>query len=277
PLAFEANRGQAPAEVKFLARGAGYTVFLTPSEAVLTLDRGESDRAVVRLMPVATRDGARIAGENPLPGVVTYTRGGSISAPTYASVRYAELYPGIDLVYYGHPRRLEYDFVVAPGADPGQIAIAFDGVESLRIDAGDLVLRTGAGELRQPRPVVYQDIRGTRRAVSGEYVLDGDGHVRVRLGDYDASRPLVIDPVLAYSTYLGGSDDEADLIYYGAVTGIAVDAAGNAYVTGTTRSPDFPTTQGANRTLGGDQDAFVTKLSPTGAVLYSTYVGGPCN
>src|SRR5205823_1610244 len=115
----------------------------------------------------------------------------------------------VDLVYYGRPRQVEYDFVVAPGADPGRIALAVEGAERLTVDAdGDLVMHTAAGELRQPRPVVYQDIDGGRRSVTGDYVLDGDARVRFRLGAYDAAHPLVIDPVLAYSTYLGGSNDE---------------------------------------------------------------------
>ena len=138
---------------------------------------------------------------------------------------------------------------------------------------GDLVAQTAAGELRQPRPVVYQDIHGVRHLVAGDYVVDGDGRVRFRLGAYDASRPLVIDPVLSYSTYLGGSDDEGDGLY-GAVVGIALDAAGNAYVTGTTSLRRLPTTAGARPALGGDQDVFVTKFLPSGAVLYSTYFGG---
>ncbi len=280
PLAFEANRGQADEQVKFLARGSGYTVFLTPTEAVLALGEGRPERAVVRLTPVGASAAAHLVPDGELPGVVNYSRGSAaapISAPTYARVTYVDLYPGVDLVYYGRPRRLEYDFVVAPGADPAQIALAVEGAERLTVDAdGDLVVHTAAGELRQPRPVVYQDIDGARRPVPGDYVLDGGARVRFRLGVYDASHPLVIDPVLAYSTYLGGSNEESDYLW-GAVFGIAVDATGNTYVTGTTTSVDFPTTPGAYRTLSGDQDAFVTKLSPTGAVLYSTYLGGPCS
>ena len=211
---------------------------------------------------------------------MNYVRGAPatapVSVPTYAKVRYVDVYPGIDLVYYGRPRQLEYDFVVAPGADPRRIALIFDGVERMELDSsGALVLHTAAGELRQPRPVVYQDIDGARRPVVGDYVVDSDGRVRVRLGAYDTSRPLVIDPILSYSTYLGGSGDESHWLY-GAAFGIAVDGAGNVYVTGTTSSADFPTTAGADRTFGGDTDVFVTKLSPTGAVLYSTYLGGPC-
>src|SRR5262245_26584166 len=281
PLVFEANHGQTDEQVKFLGRGPGYTVFLTSTEAVVTLGQGRSERAVVRMKPVGANADALVVPDGALPGVVNYSSSGpgsaSVSAPTYGRVRYVDVYPGIDLVYYGRPRQLEYDFVVAPGADPGRIALAFDGVERLDVDsAGDLVLHTAAGDLRQPRPVVYQEIDGGRRSVAGDYVLDGDGRVRIRLGAYDAAHALVIDPVLAYSTYLGGSNEEADWLW-GAVFGIAVDAAGNAYVTGSTTSVDFPTTPGAIRTLSGDQDVFVTKLSPTGAVLYSTYLGGPCS
>ena len=169
--------------------------------------------------------------------------------------------------------------MLAPGADPGQIALRVRRRRARwrSTRAATSSLHTAAGELRQPRPVVYQDIDGVRRPVAGDYVVDGDGRVRIRLGAYDASRPLVIDPVLAYSTYLGGSNDEGDGLY-GAVVGIAVDAAGNAYVTGTTtlrrlsRPRPAPTARSAaTRTRSS------TKLSPTGAVVYSTYLGGPCD
>jgi hypothetical protein len=280
PLAFEANHGQTDPEVRFVARGAGYTVFLTPTEAVVALGGRGPGRAVVRVKPVHTSPSTRLVPDGVLPGVVHYadvpaTR--PISAPTYERVRYAGLYPGVDLVYYGRPRELEYDFVVAPGADPGRIAVALEGAERLELDrGGDLVVHTAAGLLRQPRPIVYQEVDGARRSVSADYVLDGDGYVRFRLGAYDPTRRLVIDPVLAYSTYLGGSNEEGDWLW-GAVFGIAVDTGGNAYVTGSTTSVDFPTTAGEDGTLGGSQDAFVTKLSPTGAVVYSTYLGDICD
>jgi Beta-propeller repeat len=286
-LAFEANRGQLDAQVRFRARGAGYTVFLASDAAVLTLRNGPIDSAILRLRPVGASRDARLVPEDELPGVVhavTAVPGvGSIGAPTYAAptyarVRYAGVYPGIDLAYYGGPRALEYDFVVAPGADPGRIALAFDGAERLEVDAaGELVVHTAAGELRQPRPVVYQGVNGARRAVAGDYVVDGEGHVGFRLGPYDASRPLVIDPVLAYSSYLGGLGDESDAFGNGQVS-VAVDGAGNVYVAGTTSSIDFPTTPGAlaGESAGGF-DVFVTKLSPDGVVLYSTYLGGPCD
>jgi hypothetical protein len=280
PLAFEANRGQTDPQVRFVARGVGYTVFLTETEAVVALRaRGRGD-AVVRVKPVGTSPGAHLVADDPLAGVVHYARGAraaAVSAPTYARVRHAGVYPGVDLVYYGRPHELEYDFVVAPGADPRRIAVALEGAERLELDAaGDLVVHTAAGLLRQPRPLVYQEIDGGRRTVDADYVLDAAGRVGFRLGAYDATRPVVIDPVLAYATYLGGSNEEADWLW-GAVFGIALDAAGNTYVTGSTTSVNFPTTPGADRTLSGDQDAFVTKLSPTGAVVYSTYLGDVCD
>ena len=278
PLAFEANRGQADAQAKYLARGAGYAVFLTPGEAVISLRDGRSARAVVRVRPVGANADARLVADEELPGVVNYAGRAAgatpISAPTYARVRYADLYPGIDLVYYGRPRHLEYDFLLAPGADPDRIALAFDGADRVEIDTGgDLILHTGAGALRQPRPVVYQEVDGARRPVAGDYDVDREGHVRIRLGAYDRSLPVVIDPVLAYSTYLGGTGSEGD----SGAASIAVDAAGNAYVTGTTESVDFPTAGGGDPTAKGGLDIYVTKLSPTGAVLYSTYLGGPCD
>src|SRR2546427_1923700 len=189
--------------------------------------------------------------------------------PTYAKVRYKNVYPGIDLIYYGTQRQLEYDFVVSPGADPKRIRLGFQGVDKLEVDAqGDLVLHTATGVIRQRKPVIYQEVEGARREIAGGYVLEGARRVGFRVAAYDARRPLVIDPALFYSTYLGGNSSDEGLA-------IAVDTAGNAYVTGATSSTDFPTTQGAFQTTAvGGCDASVTKLNPTDPVLvYSTYLG----
>src|SRR5207247_998527 len=223
---------------------------------------------------------ARILEDGELPGVVNYFRGAPstppMSAPTYRRVRYVDVYPGIDLVYYGRPRRLEYDFIVAPGADPDRIGLDIDGAERVELDAeGTLVMHTAGGDVSQPRPFAYQQIDGVPRPVAADYVLDAEGRVRLRLGAYDRSRQLVIDPVITYATYLGGTGDEAEVALGGEVH-LARDGAGNIYLTGTTRSTDFPTTAGAYRNINGSADLFVTKLSPQGAVLYSTYLGGPC-
>lgn len=275
-LYFEANRGQTDSQVKFLARGGGYTLFLTSTDAVLTLTRPDSRiGAVLRTRIVGANPDPRITGQQALPGRVNYFLGNDptkwrTNVPTYARVHYGEIYPGIDLMYYGTERALEYDFVVGPGADPRRIVLSFRGADRLDVDAaGDLVLQTAAGAVRQRKPIIYQDGASGRREIPGGYALKGESQVGFHVADYDASQPLVIDPVLDYSTYLGGSDDEQGL-------DIAVDDAGHAYVTGTTSSVDFPATPGAFQpALAGPFVAFVTKLNSSGTGLaYSTYLGG---
>src|SRR5438876_1017497 len=298
PLHFEANRGQTHEDVRFLARGPGYSLFLTPTGAALTLTkqvsparkpaahgkskpRGPATGTVLRMTFAGANPDPRVTGLEELPGKANYFIGNDpakwrTSVPTYAKVRYADLYPRIDLLYYGNQRQLEYDLVVRPGADPTRIVLDIQGAERLQVDAqGDLVLHTSVGPIRQRKPVIHQELDGVRKDIPGGYVLKGEHQVGFKVAAYDASQALVIDPVLSYSTYLGGSGAIGD---YGA--GIAVDASGNAYVTGGTSSSDFPTTAGAfQTTFGGDVfgggDAFVTKLNPTGsALVYSTYLGG---
>jgi hypothetical protein len=179
-------------------------------------------------------------GLEPLPGKVNYFLGKDpgqwrTGVPIYAKVRYAQVYPGVDLLYYGHQQQVEYDFALAPGADPKAITLLIEGVEALEVDGhGDLMLQTRAGPLRMPKPRIYQERDGVRQAIAGGYLLKGPQRVGFQVGSYDPARPLVIDPVLSYSTYLGGSDNDGG-------SGIAVDRAGSAYVIGTTRSTDFPT------------------------------------
>ena len=273
PMSFEANQGQADAPVQFLARGLGYALSLTPTGATLTLANAAAaptaEAAVVRMQVLGGNPAPRVTAQNPLPGTVNYLRGQDSArwltgVPTYARVHYAGVYPGVDLVYYGNQQRLEYDFVVAPGADPDLIALAFAGAGRVEVDArGDLVLHAAGGEVRQPRPFLYQEVGGVRLEVSGGYVLDDQQQVRFEVGAYDTSRPLVIDPVLAYSSYLGGpgypwsGDKDAG-------NDIAVDAAGNIYVAGATNS------------IGRwDADAYVAKFDPTGStLLYATFLDG---
>ncbi|RKT44452.1 SBBP repeat-containing protein [Thiocapsa rosea] len=373
PMHFEPNVGQSAEEVRYLARGAGYSLFLTDTEAVLVLQPGrataladhagdqppdvkasypssgtgaeppvehphpdsnrppwphrgfEPGRAVGasgagRLHPEhanrtdaqgqgdppgvtpvrmrlegATRNPApRITGLERRPGISNYYLGKDPAkwhsgVPHYAKVQYDQVYPGIDLVFYGNPRELEYDLVVAPGADPSQIRLAFEGADALRIDAeGNLVLAVAGGEILHRAPRIYQRVDGRERAVAGHYVLlEGDpadgaagtdvvgmadagtvSAVGFVLAAYDPAEPLVIDPVVVYSTYLGGSSFELGY-------GIAVDGASNAYVTGTTYSTDFPVVNARYTELRGEQDAFVTKLDAGGqGPVYSTYLGG---
>ncbi len=238
-----------------MARGAAYTAFLTSTEAVLALGDRRGEHAVLRMERIGANAAPRAVGSGLLPGAVSYFPDGRlespVSAPAYRRVRYDDVYPGIDLVYYSRTRSLEYDFVVGPGIDPNQIALRIDGAERVEVDGeGTLVVHTAAGDIRQPRPVAYQRISGTRRPVAVDYALDAAGDVRLRLGDYDRSRRLVIDPVITYATYLGGTGDEAQVALGGEVH-LARDGAGNVYLTGTTRSTDFPTTAGAYRTLAG--------------------------
>jgi hypothetical protein len=289
PLAFEPNQGQADDTVKFLARGRGYGLFLTPTETVLVLAAGArsgllarrpgpepsttSAPAIVRMRLAGADPHATVSGVSPLPGRSHYFVGGRErwrrDVPTFGRVRYSEVYRGVGLVFYGTERELEYDFVVAPGADPGVVELAFDGADDLRIDAdGNLVIATAAGALTMRRPVIYQDTESGRQPIEGGYVVEGR-RVRFRVAAWDASRPLVIDPVLGYSTYLGGGSNDQGF-------GIAIDAAGNAYVTGSTISTDFPLAGApAQGTRSGDTDVFVARLDPTGTtLLYSTYLGG---
>jgi hypothetical protein len=284
PLRLEANQGQTDPQVDFIARGSRSTVFLTARGAVLMLRGsitpmdehapGQSRAIAVRLQLVGASARPRVVGLERLPGRVNHVRGNDparwhTNVPTYARVRYQEIYPGIDLVYYGNDLRLEYDFVVRPGADPRSIVLAFAGAERIELSTeGDLLLHTAGEVIRHRKPVIYQDVEGTRRELAGGYVLKGTHEVGFTVGAYDGRRPLVIDPVLFHSTYLGGTDNDEG-------GGIVVDGDGNAYVTGRTASTDFPTTAGAvDTTLAGLTDAFVTKLDPTGAIVYSTYLGG---
>jgi hypothetical protein len=216
---------------------------------------------------------AQASGVDRLPGVVNYFIGNDPSKwrthiSTFAQVEYQNVYPGVGLVYYGNQQQLEYDFQVAPGADPGQIRMGFAGAQSVSLDAGgDLLVQVGAQVLRQHQPVVYQEVAGERRDVAAGFVVQGL-QVAFALGSYDPSKPLVIDPVLTYSTYIGGRGGDLG-------NAIAVDAADEAFITGTTGSPDFPTTSPLQPNLSGGSNAFVAKLAADGsALLYSTYLGG---
>ena len=216
---------------------------------------------------------ARIVGEGQQVSTSNYFVGNDpskwrTSVPNYGRVRYTGVYPGIDLVYYGHDGNLEYDWIVSPGADPRRIRLSFDGADRLRIDKqGDLVIKLGKTEYRHRKPVVYQEVAGKRVQVAGSWTLHGK-EAGFRIGAYDHGQPLVIDPVLIYSTYHGGSG--LDYAY-----AIAVDRVGNTYVTGGAGSANFPTANPLQSSLRGAEDVFVTKINANGSArVYSTYLGG---
>jgi hypothetical protein len=309
PLAFEANQGQADSQVKFLSRGAGYSLFLTPTEAVLALSEGSQpgvgrallpagvsqsgafapkDResqgaeapishdkktSVLRMKLVGADAKAEVIGQDELPGKSNYFIGNDpkkwhTNVRQFAKVHYENVYPGVDLVYYGHQRELEYDFVLQPGANPQVIRLGIEGARKLRLEHGELVLASAAGDVHLRAPHVYQEANGVRQDVRGRYIITSKHEVGFRVTTYDRRRALVIDPVLAYSTYLGGTG----LDY---TSGIAVDPAGNAYVTGLTTSADFPMANAIQHTYSGNNDAFVSKINADGsALVYSTYLGG---
>jgi len=264
PLTFEPNRGQSDARVCFLARASGQTIFITRSEVVMVLHSGFSP-GQLRLGFPGRRGDLAFEPEGLLAGRNNYLRGRDparwcLRVPTYSRLRAPSVYPGVDLLLHGNSGRLEFDFIVAPGADPSRIRLRYDAPVVPVMDAdGNLVFRTPAGVVRQNRPIAYQEGAAGRREIRAEYVLTGSGDIAFRLGDYDRGRELVIDPVIGFSTFLGGAGlDEA--------RGIAVDQQGYVYVAGATQSPDFPATGGSGYHSGPlPGDAFVTKLKPDGS------------
>lgn len=281
PLMFEPNVGQTDARVRFIARGSRYGLFLTDQDAVLSLQRSAKKGngpqvSVVRMKLAGASANPQIAGSDELPGKSNYLIGNDPTkwhrnVPQYARVRYTQVYPGIDLVYYGKQGQLEYDFQVAPGADPKNIQLQFDGAHALKLSAGELIVETDDGSVRLQAPRVYQADGSSRTEVDGQFVLLAQDRVGFELGAYDRSKVLVIDPVLSYSTYLGGSGTET-------LPSIAVDLAQSIYVTGTTNSTDFPVTTGTFQTTyqpTATSNIFVAKFDPTGKTLvFSTYLGG---
>jgi len=292
PLSFEPNQGQTDSQVKFLSRSPHYNLFLTSNEAVFTLPihsskaslvqgrvaslrnpRSET-QAVLRMEILGANTTASVEGEIPSEGHTNYLTGSNSgkwvrNVPQYARVHYRGVYPGVDLTFYGQQRQLEFDFIVKPGADPAAIALGIQGAKKIRTDqAGDLVLTSAAGDLRLHKPVAYQRRGEVRQLVDAGFVVNGQ-KVALAVGGYDRASELVIDPSIAYSTYLGGGNEDDGF-------GIAVDGTGAAYITGQTLSSGFPTKSGSYQTtFKPTQDAFVTKLTTDGsALVYSTFLAG---
>ena len=269
PLLFAAVRG-ADGATQFVARGASYGVAVTPG--VVRIHPLDDARPPLALRFVgANADAAmRGAGQFAVIHRLQQHPGKSTHTPAYDRVHVSSLYPGVDVAFHADGRELEYDIVVAPGADPSRVALAFEGTGTLHVDdAGQLVLSAGDGIVTLKRPFAYQDIANERRAVDSWFVI-ADDLVRIDVGAYDPAHTLVIDPVVSYATFIGGTGTEQG-------TAVAVDAAGNAYVTGYTQAADFPIVNAYDRTIGKryDVDAFVSKLNAAGtALVWSTYLGG---
>jgi len=296
-LRVEASRGNNPRE---LTRGRQNSCAKTAQPLPLALQLPESSVAVNMSM-VGARPGARLGGMGELAGRADYFIGNDpgrwrTNVGTYRKVRLQGIYPGIDLVYCGNQRHLEYDFLVAPSADPAAIRLRFNGESRMRVNdqSGELVLETSSGDVRFQKPLLYQTGSGDkhsllkiarrgaaasgRQSVEGHFALLGSNEVGFEVGAYDRTKPLVIDPIMSFSTYLAGSNEDS-------ANGIVLDSAGNAYITGTTYSPDFPIASGAYKTtcgssdypcvtFQGQPDAFVSKLGPDGSLIYPTYLGG---
>jgi hypothetical protein len=297
PLDFEANQGQTDSRVKFLARGSGYTVFLTGAEATLLLQAQSSEAtasspaklsvsserkapkrlaAAMRLALANAKPDAQVEPFDMQPGSSNYLLGNDPTkwrrrVPHFARVKIHSVYPGVDLVYYGNQGQLESDFIVAPGASATPIQMRVEGVDILNLDAhGNLTLSTSAGDLTLHRPRAYQQIAQSRQEIAANYVQRGPHLVGIEVATYDSRQPLIIDPILSYSTYLGGTANQF-------VAGVAADSTGFAYVTGFTNSTTFPTVAGSLQTTLSNTsgNAFVTKLKQDGTgLVYSTFLGG---
>jgi len=271
PLAFERNLGQSDRAVDFVSRGRGYTLFVTPHEAVLRLRDAATP---LRLRWLGAAAAPALTADRPLAGERHSFSGADASGwrrhiPAYGQVRYAGVYRGVDLLYYGARGQVEYDWMVAPGSDPAQIRMEVTGAAEVGIDAqGGLQLRAAEQTLTLPAPTIYQNTAAGKRSIAGGYQLYEHHQVGFWLGVYDPALPLIIDPVLMYSGFLGGAGAERAMR-------LAVDGNGNVYLTGQTASADFPVTAGAARvTNSGGSEAFVAKFDPAGALVYVTYLGG---
>jgi hypothetical protein len=295
PMSFEANHGQTSSEVKYLSRGRGYTMFLTADEAVMRLEKSAGNTAdrpgeigkkvisdVLRMKLIGASRSAQISAAEALPTKVSYLTGNDRrqwrETALYEKVKYTGVYPGIDLIWYGNQRMLEYDFVVAPGSSYKNIRLAFAGQQKLSLaENGDLIITLDGGEVRQPKPFIYQQRDGERQQIAGHFVIETGNEVSFDVAAYDERLPLVIDPNLTYATYLGGPGDDIGW-------GIAVDAAGMIYITGETASTEFPVINEYQSTNSGSKDVFVSKINPALgattpllALVWSSYLGGNDN
>ncbi|MEW6736371.1 MAG: SBBP repeat-containing protein [Acidobacteriota bacterium] len=272
PLSFQSIEKEHDKQPQFLSQGSNYKFLLTATEAVFALE-AQHTNTQMRMQFVGANYESKLTRTERTPGKYNYYVGNDsknwrIDVPHYTRVSYEDVYPGVDLIYYGNQKQLEYDFIVSPNADPNIIAVNFQGADNLEVDSqGDLILHTKAGPVLQHKPRVYQSIDGIEEPVACNYVLKGKTEIGFKLGTYDISRPLTIDPVLSYAKSLRGNSEDEGI-------SITVDANGNAYITGVTNSGNFPTGNPLQAVYAGSGDVFVTKLNTSGELVYSTYLGG---
>jgi hypothetical protein len=267
PVFFVPNQGQAPPAVRFMAKGSGLTAYFLPGEIDLRLHD-----ARLRVRFEGANRQAQPEGANPLKGRANFLVGDSSQwrrdLPTFAAIRYRNLYPGIDMIYGGNGLSLKSEFVIAPGADPTRIRIRYSGARPIIQPDGSLSIAVKGQKLSEAAPYIYQQHAGSRIVVEGQYALSADGAVSFSLGDYDRSLPLIIDPLLSYSITIGATA-------FNAATAIAVDSSGAAYIAGYTDSDALPTANPAQNFNSGSVAAFVAKLTPLGTAMeYCTYMGG---
>src|SRR5215208_6961727 len=275
PLSFIPNQGQTDEAVRYYAQGAGYSFFFTKEGAMLSLAEGNGRGHALALDFLGTDSDATLEPRQRLSGEVNYLVGNDPAnwqqgLSTHSELLYGGLWPGIDMAVRGEGGKLKYEFHLKPGSSVEDVRLGYRGAEGLSVGAGgELLVQTSLGVIKDAAPVSYQLIGGERVAVESRYRLTGDGGYGFAVGTYDPRYPLVIDPGLDYSTFLGGTDVDGG-------EGIAVDGRGRAYVTGDTRSADLPTTPGAfDTSFDGLSDTFVTKLNAAGSALaYSTFLGG---
>ena len=302
PLFFEANEGQTDPSVRFLTRSGGYTMFLTPTETVLVegnngnlsgdkfgkgmrtfrADAKNSKQSVLRMELLGANSAPEFQGLQELPGKVNYLigrdqAGWHTNVALFTEVQVAKVYPGVDLLFHGDQRQLEYDFVVAPGADAGRIGFRIKGAKKIEIDAnGNLILHTAESEFEMRKPAIYQGAGAGRSEVRGKFVLSAKNEVRFELGPYDHAEKLVIDPAINYATFLGGAGIEIS-------TALAVDSstpgAPKIYTTGvTTDITSFPVPSTRINNPTGDEDLYIAKVDPTktgsASLVYLTFIGG---
>jgi hypothetical protein len=271
PLQFEQNVGQVDARVKFFARGHKSTLYLTANEFLLSMTAPGGEMSSVRIAFAGANDAPRVAGVGDVVSHSNYLTGNDraswrTSVASYSRLRYQDIYPNVDLIVYGHERQIEYDLVIGPHTSPASIRLAVTGGKASVDDLGNLLINTSVGRVSLSRPRAYQNIGHLRREITAGYRVIGSREIGFSVEDYDDTKPLVIDPVLAYSTYLGGSEWDWP-------NAIKVDRIGNAYICGFTGSLNFPTTTG-QMVPGGSSDAFIAKIRPDGSLEYSTFLGG---